>query len=115
MKTKTRKTPLMTAETFGLTSCPSGLVPKSMLLHNPKAQYSFMLKLSRHRGKNSKNRCANLCVGYKKNVFLVFSFRLLEAGGCFHFVQQRRQVNLDAMKHEGKTNGCNPSTTERGF
>ena len=44
------------AETFGLTSCPSGLVPKSKLLHSPKAQYGFMLKLSHHRGKNSKNQ-----------------------------------------------------------
>ena len=44
------------AETFGLTSCPSGLVPKSKLLHSPKAQYGFMLKLSHHRGKNTALR-----------------------------------------------------------
>lgn len=42
----------MKAGAYGPTSCPSGLVPKSKLLHNPEAQYGFMLKHSLHRGKN---------------------------------------------------------------
>ena len=95
------------AETFGLTSCPSGLVSESELSHNPKAQYGFILKLSRHRGKNTALRAEKpqLLRGILKNVFLVFSFRLLEAVGCFQFVQQRRQVNLDSIKHEEKQMG----------
>ena len=42
----------MKAGAYGPTSCPSGLVPKSKLLHNPEVQYGFMLKHSLHRGKN---------------------------------------------------------------
>ena len=40
------------AVAYGPTSCSSGLVPKSKLLHNPKAQYGFVPKLSPHGGKN---------------------------------------------------------------
>ena len=39
------------AEAYGLTSCPSGFVLKSELSHKPEAQYSFVPKLSHHRGK----------------------------------------------------------------
>jgi len=42
----------MTAAAFGPTSCPSGLVPKSKLLHSPEAQSGFVPKLSLHGGKN---------------------------------------------------------------
>ena len=42
----------MPAVAFGPTSCPSGLVLKSELLHNPEAQYGFVPKHSRHGGKN---------------------------------------------------------------
>ena len=37
---------------FGPTSCSSGLVPKSKLLHSPDAQYGFVSKHSLHGGKN---------------------------------------------------------------
>ena len=37
---------------FGPTSCSSGLVPKSMLLHSSEAQYGFVPKHSLHGGKN---------------------------------------------------------------
>ena len=40
------------AVAFGPTSCPSGLVPKSELLHSPEAHYGFVPKLSLHGGKN---------------------------------------------------------------
>ena len=43
------------AVAYGPTSCSSGLVPKSKLLHSPKAQYGFVPKHSRHSGKNNKN------------------------------------------------------------
>ena len=57
----------MTAVAFGLTSCSSGLVPKSKLLHNSEAQYGFvptlgalrrltLQELSHHGGKNTALR-----------------------------------------------------------
>ena len=52
MKTKTIKTPLMMAVAFGPTSCPSGFVLKSELLHNPEVQYGFVPQTSHHGGKN---------------------------------------------------------------
>ena len=36
-------------EVFDLTSCSSSFVPKSMLLHNPEAQYSLVPKLIHHK------------------------------------------------------------------
>ena len=42
----------MTALAFGPTSCSSGLVPKSELLHSPEAQYGFVPQNSHHGGKN---------------------------------------------------------------
>ena len=41
---------------FGPTSCPSGLVLKSKLLHSPEAQYGFVPKHSLHGGKNTALR-----------------------------------------------------------
>ena len=43
----------MTAVAFGPTSCSFGLVLKSKLLHNPKAQHGFVPKHSLHGGKTS--------------------------------------------------------------
>ena len=40
------------AMAFGPTSCSSGLVPKSELLHSPEAHYGFVPKHSHHGGKN---------------------------------------------------------------
>ena len=40
------------AVAFGPTSCSSGLVPKSKLLHSPEAHDGFVPKHSRHGGKN---------------------------------------------------------------
>ena len=40
------------AVALGPTSCPSGFVLKSMLLHNPEAQTGFVPKNSHHGGKN---------------------------------------------------------------
>ena len=53
MKTKTIKTPLMMAEAYGLSSCPSCLVPKNKFLHRPEVQSGFVPKLSHHGGKNT--------------------------------------------------------------
>ena len=43
----------MMALAFGPTSCSSGLVPKSELLHSPAAQYGFVPKHSHHGGNRS--------------------------------------------------------------
>ena len=94
MKTKTKKTPLMTAETFGLTYSSSRLVLKSKLLRSLEALYGFVPNPSCHGGKTPrfalKNRCA-LLNGVRHDSFCGFSFLLLKAAGCFHFVQLRRQ------------------------
>ena len=60
----------MTAVAFGLTSCSSGFVLKSKLLHSPEAHYGFVPKLSLHGGKNIALRaekpiwttCITLCL-----------------------------------------------------
>ena len=59
MKTKTIKTPLLMAETYGPTSCSSGHASESKLSRSSEAQYSFVPKLIHLRGKTSlslKNR-----------------------------------------------------------
>ena len=75
----------MTTETFGLMSCPSGRVPESKLSHNPKAQYGFMLKPSRHRGKNRKNQeRRSKLVDEMFSIILVISvFQALTKAGVF--------------------------------
>ena len=50
--TKTEKTPLMTAELCELSYWSVTVVPESELSHTATAHYSFVLKLSRHGGKN---------------------------------------------------------------
>ena len=60
IKTKTIKTPLKMAVAFWPTSCSSGLVPKSTLLHNPEVQYGFVPKHSLHGGKNPALRAEKL-------------------------------------------------------
>ena len=100
MNTKTKKTPLMTAETFGLTYSSSSLVHKSKFLrpdgskqpkverlHSLEAQHGFVPKLTRHSGKTVKTeRRSHDC-------FCGFSFLLLKAAGCFQFVRLRRQAS----------------------
>ena len=56
LKTKTTKTPLMMTEALGLSCYTSVLVPESKLSHCSEAHHGFILKLSHHGGKNSKNR-----------------------------------------------------------
>ena len=41
------------SEAFGPSSCPSGFVLKSTLLHKPQAQYGLVPKLRHHGGKNN--------------------------------------------------------------
>ena len=54
MKTKTIKTPLMTAERDALSYWPVTIVPESKLSHMATTHYGFVTKLSHHRGKTSR-------------------------------------------------------------
>ena len=54
-------------------------------------------------------------MGYVKCFSSFFFSVVVEAVGCFHFGQQRRQVNLDSMKHEGKTKGVTHQQRKRVF
>ena len=60
MKTKTIKTPLMTAERDALSYWPVTIVPESKLSHMATAHYGFVTKLSHHRGKTSRFALKNL-------------------------------------------------------
>ena len=53
MGTKTRNTPLTTAETCGLSCWPSSLAPESKLSHNLEFHPDLVPRLSHHRGKNT--------------------------------------------------------------
>ena len=50
------------AVAFGPTSCSSGLVPKSKLLHSPEAQYGLVPKHSHHGGKNTAYAKKRTCL-----------------------------------------------------
>ena len=76
MKTKTIKTPLMTAVAFGPSSCPSGLTPKSKLLRNPEAQYGFVPKHSHHGGKNPALRAEKPIIAMRSFFSEAVFFRL---------------------------------------
>ena len=64
----------MKSVVFDQTFCSSGLVPKSKLLHSPKAQYGFVPKHSHHGGNNRALRA-------EKPFFTVRSF-LAKRGFC---------------------------------
>ena len=106
------------AESDALSYCPVTIVPESKLSHMATAHYGFVPNPSRHGGKTPrfalKNRCASR-YDVDNNCDFGFSFLLLKAAGCFLFQQPRRQAGLHSRMHEWKTNGCNPSTTEKGF
>ena len=76
IKTKTIKTPLMMTVAFWPTSCSSGLVPKSTLLHNPEVQYGFVPKHSLHGGKNPALRAEKL-------IFAMRTFFVKRSGTVF--------------------------------
>ena len=72
-------------EVFDLTSCSSGFVRKSTLLHKPEAQYSLVPKLIHHKWQKQspfglKNQECSLCTervfcfsGSSEPMFLLFS------------------------------------------
>ena len=80
----------MPAMAFGPTSCPSGLVLKSELLHSPEAQSGFVPKHSRHGGKNIVLRA-------EKPILRKAAIEREESGACSDFPereQARPKVNL---------------------
>ena len=88
MKTKTIKTPLMMAVAFGPASCPSGLVPKSKLLHRPEAQYGFVPKHSLHGGKNIALRAE------KPYLALCTFFSGAQRNGVFRLAEHRMHLSI---------------------
>ena len=77
LMTKTKKTPLMTTETYGLTFCSSRHVLKSKLLHCLEAQNGFVPNPSRHDGKTVKTeRITQWCTLAQ----VPLSYRLYESG-----------------------------------
>jgi hypothetical protein len=79
----------MMALAFGPTSCSSGLVPKSKLLHSPAVQYGFVPKHSHHGGKYPALRaekpiiaCAAQCAAFlAKRSVAVFLLSLISKHG----------------------------------
>ena len=61
---------------FGPTSCSSGLVPKSELLHSPAAQYGFVPKHSHHGGKNPALRAEKPIIAMRSFFSEAVFFRL---------------------------------------
>ena len=94
------------AETFGLTSCPSGLVSESELSHNPKAQYGFILKLSRHRGKNTALRAEKpqTSAWDTKKCFSCFFFSVVGSRRLFSVraAAKASELGFDKARRENK-------------
>ena len=107
---------------FGPTSCSSGLVPKSTLLHNPEVQYSFVPKHSLHGGKNIALRaekpflaqCAAFLVKRSVTVFLplkmsyVAKQRVVMSWLCVGACSQ-------AQSHDSGTEARRAKTSSEGF
>ena len=72
MKTKTIKTPLMMAEAYNLSACPSSLALESKLSRNLESHTGLVPRLSHHEWKNPKNNLFRINVLYIENVFLWF-------------------------------------------
>ena len=74
------------AVAFGSTSCSSGLVPKSKLLHSPETQYGFVPKHSLHGGKNIALRA-------KKPILVVRNFFSgAQRSGALSFAEHRMHL-----------------------
>ena len=69
------------AEAYGPMCCTLGLALESILSRSPKAQYSFVPKLSHHGGKNKKN----LSYGYAVSSYSMRSlfFSVAKRNGVF--------------------------------
>ena len=79
------------AEAYGLTCCPSPLVPESTLSHIAEAHHSLVPKLSHHRGKN--HRPSDLKTFY--NSAQQIGFSLKQSGkGVFALM---RKMSLQGM------------------
>ena len=71
------------AEAYVLTSCPSGFVLKSELSHKPESQYSFVPKLSHHRGKTialrAKKQLLPYCIRYNGSTMALAVFLVTQS------------------------------------
>ena len=84
IKTKTRKTPLLMAEAFGLMCCPSTLVPESTLSHIVEAHPGLVPKPCHHRGKTT------LATLTKKPFFSVYCwFKYVRSRFSWFFLDEK--------------------------
>ena len=109
------------AVAFGPTSCSSGLVPKSKLLHRPETQYGFVPKHSLHGGKNIALRAEKpylaLCTffsGAQRNGVFA-SEDVLRCGAMCGDVVAGAGACSQAQSHDSGTEARRAKTSEEGF
>ena len=112
------------AELFELSSCTSGLVPKSKLLHSPEAQYGFVPNLTHPSGKNNKNSfpvtLTNLVAYanmYGRRMFFMFFPRMQSAVRLANPLMARALCEslLSSTNERGSNEGRRPQTAAEGF
>ena len=109
------------AVAFGPTSCSSGLVLKSKLLHSPEAHYGFVPKLSLHGGKNIALRAEKprLVVrgffsGAQRNGVFA-SENVLRCGAMCGDVVAGAGACSQAQSHHSNTEARRAKTSTEGF
>ena len=115
MRTKTIKTPLMTAESDALSYWPVTIVPERKCSHMATAHYGFILKLSHHEWQKQKKqfvRYPMFCT--TEMVFIVFASNDVfscEARGddgrvCGSKLAYRHKAMTAARKLEERKHQC---------
>ena len=92
MKTKTIKTPLMMAEAYSLSVCPSSLALESKLSRNLESHTVLVPRLSHYEWKNLKNNLFRMNVLYIENVFIVFPLMM--------FLVAKQRVMMSGLVRE---------------
>ena len=113
---KNIKNPAGMAELFELSSCTSGLVPKSKLLHSPEAQYGFVPNLTHPSGKNNKNSFLVTFANGRKMFFMFFP-RMQSAVRLANPLMARALCEslLSSTNERGSNEGRRPQTAAEGF
>ena len=109
------------AVAFWPTSCSSGLVPKSTLLHNPEVQYGFVPKHSLHGGKNIALRAEKPIIAMRSlfseaqrnGVFA--SDDVLRCGAMCGDVMVCAGACSQAQSHDSGTEARRAKTSAEGF
>ena len=109
------------AVAFGPTSCSSGLVPKSELLHSPEAQYGFVPKHSHHGGKNIALRAKKptvamrSCFSEAQRNGVFSSENVLHCGAMCGDVVAGAGACSQAQSHGSSTEARRAKTSKEGF